>query len=141
MLTCSQASFPFFSVADFRTSAEKKKFARSQVRLNVNCTHHCGTDKNPESEAHDKSIEKWQFQFRVLSSHKSMTSFCVIRAQLRSFPSGYFKSQWNYSKHPQIRTYDFGAQAELVLIYLVLSKKQPEMFLKFVSEMLYIIPY
>ena len=76
MLTCNQASFLSFSVADFRTSAEKKKkFARSQVRLNVNCTHHCDTDKNPESEAHDK-----------------MTSSSVIRAQLRSFPSGYFKS-------------------------------------------------
>ena len=28
-----------------------------------------------------------------------------------------------YSKHPHIRTYDFGVQADLVLIYLVLSEK------------------
>ena len=89
MLTCNQASFLSFSVSDFRTSP-KKKDARSQVRLN--CTHHCDTDKNPESEAHYKSIEKWQFYFRLLASHKAMTSSCVIRAQLSSFPYGYFKS-------------------------------------------------
>ena len=85
MLTCNQASFPSFSVSDFCTSP-KKKDARSQVRLN--CTHHCDTDKNPESEAHYKSIEKWQFHFRLLASHKAMTSSCVIRAQLSSFPYG-----------------------------------------------------
>ena len=28
-----------------------------------------------------------------------------------------------YSKHPRIRTYDFGFQADQVLIYLVLSEK------------------
>ena len=30
---------------------------------------------------------------------------------------------FEYSKHPDIRTYDFGVQADLVVIYLVLSEK------------------
>ena len=46
-----------------------------------------------------------------------------------------------YSKYPQIRTYDFGLQADEVLIYQVLSDKSAEnvvkMFLKFILEILY----
>ena len=44
-----------------------------------------------------------------------------------------------YSKHLHIRTYDFRFQADQVLIYRVLSENVLKMFLKFVSEILYMI--